>query len=164
MTHSIEPGAPARRPRVDSQLTGLAGELFVAAELLKRGYQCSVTFGNAKAIDLIGYKAPGPPFTVQVKALKRKGFFPLSSASVDAQHVYAFVILNGSDQAVDYYIVSGEWLSKTPSVTNPDPKFNAIYWSSLVDFKDNWGLFETIGATLPRKASHDRGHESPQQA
>ena len=33
----------------ERQMTGLAGELFVAAELLKRGLQTSITFGNAKA-------------------------------------------------------------------------------------------------------------------
>ena len=49
-----KPEAP-KKPRVDGQMTGLAGELFVAAELLKRGLQTSVTFGNAKAIDLLAY-------------------------------------------------------------------------------------------------------------
>ena len=39
--------------REDGQITSLSGEFFVAAELLKRRIQTSVTFGNAKAIDLI---------------------------------------------------------------------------------------------------------------
>ncbi|MFL6335847.1 MAG: hypothetical protein ACJ754_21265 [Pyrinomonadaceae bacterium] len=43
------------KPRADGQLSGLAGEFFVAAELLKRGLQTSVTFGNAKAIDLFAH-------------------------------------------------------------------------------------------------------------
>ena len=59
--------------RVDGQITGLAGELFVAAELLKRGLQTSVTFGNAKAIDLFAFNPDtGRTFTVQVKALRKK--------------------------------------------------------------------------------------------
>ena len=45
------------KKRADGQVTGLAGELFVAAELLKRGLQTSVTFGNAKAIDLLAYNS-----------------------------------------------------------------------------------------------------------
>src|SRR6187455_1873493 len=52
--------------RADGQITGLAGELFVAAELLKRGLQTSVTFGNAKAIDLLAFNpATEKTFTVQ---------------------------------------------------------------------------------------------------
>lgn len=39
----------------DRQKSALAGELFVAAELLKRNYQVSLTFGTAKAIDLFVY-------------------------------------------------------------------------------------------------------------
>jgi len=42
----------ATKTRADGQLSSLAGEFFVAAELLKRDFQTSVTFGNVKAIDL----------------------------------------------------------------------------------------------------------------
>ncbi len=44
-----------KKARVDGNITGLAGELFVAAELLKRGLQTSITFGNAKQIDLFAH-------------------------------------------------------------------------------------------------------------
>jgi hypothetical protein len=42
----------AKRPRVDGQITGMAGEFLVAGKLFKRRMQVSVTMGNAKAIDL----------------------------------------------------------------------------------------------------------------
>lgn len=42
----------ALRPRVDHQVVGAAGEFLAAGKLFKRGYQVSVTYGNAKAIDL----------------------------------------------------------------------------------------------------------------
>ena len=45
------------RPRADGQISGLAGEFFVAAELLKRDIETSVTFGNAKAIDLLAHNS-----------------------------------------------------------------------------------------------------------
>jgi hypothetical protein len=64
-------GTRVKAPRVDGQVTALAGEFFVAAELLKRGLQTSVTFGNAKAIDLLAYNPKTKrTFTVQVKALR----------------------------------------------------------------------------------------------
>lgn len=63
---------------VDKNMTGLAGELFVAAELLKRGLQTSITFGNAKQIDLLAHNHhTGEYFTIQVKALRVKGYFPI---------------------------------------------------------------------------------------
>jgi len=57
--------ADPKRTRADSHLSGLAGEFFVAAELLRRGIQTSVTFGNAKAIDLLAHNpSTGDAFTV----------------------------------------------------------------------------------------------------
>jgi len=63
------------KTRVDGGLFALAGEFFVAAELLKRGFQTSVTFGNAKAIDLLAHNAAiDHTFAVQVKALRKTNF------------------------------------------------------------------------------------------
>ncbi len=39
--------------RPDQQLTGMAGEFLTVGKLFKRGYQVSVTFGNAKGIDVL---------------------------------------------------------------------------------------------------------------
>ncbi len=62
-----------KKQRADGQLTSLAGEFFVAAELVKRGLQTSVTFGNAKAIDLLTYNPnTRQNFTVQVKSVRKK--------------------------------------------------------------------------------------------
>ena len=36
--------------------TGLSGEYFVAAELLRRGFSVGITMGNAKAIDILAEK------------------------------------------------------------------------------------------------------------
>ena len=47
-----EPIKRVSKQRSDGQKSGLAGEFFVAAELLKRGLQTSLTLGNAKSIDL----------------------------------------------------------------------------------------------------------------
>ena len=70
-------------------MTGLAGELFAAAELLKRGLQTSVTFGNAKSIDLLAYNPRTErSFNVQVKALRKKTYFPTSHSKIHAKHVY----------------------------------------------------------------------------
>src|SRR5947209_1162122 len=87
--------APVKHERIDGQVTGLAGEFFVAAELLKRGLQTSVTFGNAKAIDLLAYNSKTKrSFVIQVKALRKRNYHLLSREKVVAEHVYVFVVLN----------------------------------------------------------------------
>jgi len=60
---------------------GLAGEMRVCAEFLKKEYQASITFGNAKATDIIITGAKGRYLRVEVKTSKNgknfmTGFFP----------------------------------------------------------------------------------------
>jgi len=133
--------------RIDAQVTGLAGELFVAAELLKRDLQTSVTFGNAKAIDLFAYNPKtGRTFTVQVKSLRKKNFFPISPAKIDSAHVYVFVVLNKPEEPVQYYVVPGQVLKNEPERFTKsfiDPKFPCIHPKVLQEqgFSNAWSIF-----------------------
>lgn len=140
--------SPSKTKRVDGQITGLAGEFFVAAELLKLGFQTSVTLGNAKGIDLLTFNpATGRSFTVQVKAIRKKNYFPLSHSKIDPRHIYVFVILNKPGEAVQYFVVSGAVLAKEPERFGhwfKDPKFPGILWRTLSNegFENAWSLFE----------------------
>ncbi len=137
----------AKKPRVDGQVTGLSGELFVAAELLKRGLQTSVTFGNAKAIDLFAYDPHTKnTFNVQVKALRAKNFFLLSHKKVERTHIYVFVLLNKPGEAVQYYIVRGEDLHSEPEKFGKyfkDPKMPGIHPKVLAELgcENAWNIF-----------------------
>jgi len=146
MTPQVEPLA-----RADGQVTGLAGELFVAAELLKRGLQTSITFGNAKAVDLLTYNSrTGRTFTVQVKALRKKNFFPIRHARVEARHVYVFAVLNRPGEPVDYFVVPGSVLVSQPDRFSKwflDEKFPGIHPNTLTEFANGWDLFEEPLAT-----------------
>jgi hypothetical protein len=134
--------------RTDGQVTGLAGELFVAAELLKRGLQTSVTFGNAKAIDLFAHNpTTGRTFTVQVKALRQKNFFLISHAKIETGDVYVFVLLNKPRQAVRYFIVPGRTLARAPERFTKyfkDPKMPGIHPKTFTElgYEDAWGVFD----------------------
>lgn len=128
-------------------MTGLAGEFFVAAELLKRGLQTALTFGNAKAIDLVAINATtGKPIKVQVKALRRKNFFPIAAPKIQRDCVYVFVVLNERGVAPDYYIVPGEHLFDEPEKFGKwflDYKtFPGIHPKDLVEYHSNWQIFE----------------------
>lgn len=118
------------RQRADGQLTGLAGEFFVAAELLRRGLQVALTLGNAKDIDLFAYHPDtGKRFTVQVKALRTRSVFPIRVRNTARDHVYVFVVPNRPGSPPDYFIVPGVDLIETPDKFSrwlSDPKFPSI--------------------------------------
>lgn len=133
------------KPRADGQLSALAGEFFVAAELLKRGFQTSVTFGNAKAIDLFAHN-PTIDFTfkVQVKALRKKNYFPISRSRVKAEYIYVFVLLNKPGEAVQYFVVPGSVLANETERFGKDfqhPTFPGIHPNRLQAFAEAWHLF-----------------------
>ena len=145
------PKVPAKR--VDGQITGLAGELFVAAELLKRGLQTSVTFGNAKAVDLLAFNVTtGRTFTVQVKAIRRRNFFPIRHDRMHRLHTYVFAVLNRPGEPVNYFIVPGAALCDHPenfSKWFKDPKFPGIDPNFLKPYADGWKHFEEPVAENP---------------
>jgi hypothetical protein len=135
---------PAKK-RVDGQITGLAGEFFVAAELLKRNLQVSVTFGNAKSIDLFAHNENGRTYTVQVKSVRSKNFFLIQRAAIKPDQVYVFVILNRPSQPVDYFIAWGAQLLEN-ELTNrflDIPKGPGIRYKDLESFRDQWPVFES---------------------
>lgn len=67
--------------------TGLSGEYFVAAELLRRGFNVAITMGNANAIDLIAEKK-GKTFPIQVKSIykKKNVGWPLLKSKIKPKH------------------------------------------------------------------------------
>jgi hypothetical protein len=135
----------AKKPRIDGQVTALAGELFVAAELLKRGLQTSVTFGNAKAIDLFSHNPmTGRNFNVQVKSLRKTNFYPIRHNSVKPEYVYVFVLLNEPGTPVRYFVVPGATLVNEPERFGKcflDDTFPCIHPKSLNDFSEAWQVF-----------------------
>jgi hypothetical protein len=109
-----EPIKRVSKQRADGQKSGLAGEFFVAAELLKRGLQTSLTLGNAKSIDLFAINDKGTRFTIQVKALRSPNYFLIDLERVQDACYYVFVVLNKPDVPPDYYIVPGCDLRSDP--------------------------------------------------
>ena len=133
--------------RADGQISGLAGELFAAAELLKRDIQTSVTFGNAKAIDLLAYNPTTKrSFVVQVKTLRAKTFFLISHKKIERTHVYVFVLLNKPGEQVQYYVVPGEDLYSQPEKFSryfTIEKMPGIHSNLLgtLGYENAWGVF-----------------------
>ena len=141
--------SPTKTP-ADGQLSALAGEFFVAAELLKRGLQTSVTFGNAKAIDLLAHNpAIDHTFAVQVKALRKTNYFLISQDRVKAGHIYVFVLLNKPGDAVRYFVVPGTVLANESGRFGKDfahPTLPGIHPKCLQGFAEAWHYFDKLPA------------------
>jgi hypothetical protein len=133
--------------RADGHKTGLSGEFFVAAELLKRGLQTSLTLGNAKAIDLFAINERGTQFAIQVKALRSRNHFPLDPIKIMKKAVYVFVVLNKVGVAPDFYIVPGEDFHSKPDKFGKwfhgYEKFPGVHPNDLPDYHDRWEIFQS---------------------
>ncbi|QLG88841.1 hypothetical protein HQ393_11680 [Chitinibacter bivalviorum] len=134
-----------KKTKVDGQITGLSGEFFVAAELLKRDMQTSLTFGNAKSIDIFSYnQSTNKTFNVQVKSLRKKNWFLISPDRIVRNHIYVFVILNLPGISPQYYIVPGHVFLDTPERFYPglnDPKMPGVSPKQLAAFENSWEVF-----------------------
>lgn len=134
------------KTRADGQLSALAGEFFVAAELLKRGFQTSVTFGNAKSIDLLAHNPTiDHTFAVQVKALRVTNYFLISRDRVKESHIYVFVLLNKPGEVVRYFIVPGTVLANEADRFGKDfahPTLPGIHPKRLEEFAEAWHYFD----------------------
>lgn len=75
MNITKNPSSQKGRQR-EKQFLGLAGEYGVCAELSKRGIPCSLTFGNAKAADVLVFGKQGQKscYIIEVKTSKSTRF------------------------------------------------------------------------------------------
>ena len=134
----------------DLQLTGMAGEFLTVGKLFKKGLQASVTFGNAKAVDVLAYNPNNNKnYNVQVKTLRKKNCFLIKKENILADHIYVFIILNDFNQNEDFFIVEGSEILKNPDsffgtsyIREVPSNMPAINYGPLKDYKDNWGLFD----------------------
>ena len=135
----------------DQQLTGMAGEFFTVGKLFKRGYQASVTFGNAKAIDVLVYN----PITdkshiVQVKTLRQKNCFLIKKENLKSEHIYVFIILHDFEQPEEYFIIPGQeilndidkFFGASYRYSDKHSSMPAINYGPLKPYRDNWQVFD----------------------
>lgn len=150
MTTTKTPRA-AVRPRVDHQMIGAAGEFLTAGKLFKRGYQVSVTYGNAKAIDLFVLNPrTGRTFKVQVKSQHRKNCFPVRRESIDRDVILVFVRLNAPDDAEEFFVVAGRTILADisryfgSSYRNPEhpSSFPAVNYGPIEPHRNGWSVFD----------------------
>ncbi len=134
----------------------MAGEYSVAAELNKRGFNASITLGNAKAADIIITKDLGDVKifkSIEVKTSRESrivtSFFPKYSDKSKSHPDYWVIVHIDDSERFHYYILTHEELGHIQMVRNnmdtwaPIPKgtkrgCDNILLSSISQFENKW--------------------------
>lgn len=150
----------SNKQKLSSILTGVSGEYFVAAELSRRGFLCSVTLKNTRGIDiLVANEEATKNIGIQVKT--NQGDKTTWILNEKAENFYSdnlfyvFVNLKGKDTLPDYYIIPSKIVSSYINQNHqqwlaaPGKKGQAHNDSSIRSFKDEakkyynrWDLLE----------------------
>lgn len=102
--------------KLNSVLTGVSGEYFVAAELSKRGYLASITLRNTKGVDILCSNSDASKTVgIQVKSNKGSHRSWILNQKVEDYFAdslfYVFVCLNDNQKTPDYFIVPSKVVS-----------------------------------------------------
>jgi hypothetical protein len=91
--------------------SGFAGEMLVAAELSRLGYE--VLLGNVGTKKTIGVDMAavvpesGKTVSISIKSLKKKNAFLIDPEKVRKDSVYVFVITNNAGEKPDFFVLNG---------------------------------------------------------
>jgi len=103
--------------KLSKQLSGIAGEYYVAAELSRRGYLAAITLRNSDSVDILVSNQSGEKtFAIQVKTTQSKRKWILNS-KVENDNIpnkyYVFVnIPNDINSSPEYFIVKAIYLAE----------------------------------------------------
>jgi len=100
-----------------SQLAGVAGEYFVAAELSRRGFIASITMRNSPGIDILATTLKAKKtVTIQCKTSRSstKGWILSDKAEcfTPKSHFYVFVRLGAATDRPTYHVVPAKIVAK----------------------------------------------------
>lgn len=107
----------------EKQRLSMAGEYGVCAELSKRGFDASITFGNAKAVDILVSFPDNSYKRIEVKTSRSKrfvtGFFQKYYDQSQTQHPdYWVLVYIDKDFISHYYILTHEEMGRVQMKRN----------------------------------------------
>lgn len=142
--------------QIKKQMIGMSGEFAVCAELLKRQKQCSVTYGQAKAIDIIVTNINGVPTckTIEVKTTRNTrvvtNFFKKYPSPQSSPHPDYWVLVNiDENNQFQYYILTHDELAQeqmkrnNTNIWSPNKKgVDNLLFKNLAKYKDQWNKIQ----------------------
>lgn len=133
--------------------SGFAGEMLVAAELSKLGFE--VLLGNVGTKKTIGVDLAavipetGKTISISVKSLKKKNAFLIDPEIVRNDFFYVFVITNNAGEKPEFFVLSGvTLLSNEKDIWGKwgrdyFPKHGrGIYSNKLELWREKWGAID----------------------
>jgi hypothetical protein len=141
------------RERRPGDQTQWAAQFAVASELCKRGYQVALTLGNHPVVDLMARSPTGKPFSVDVKGLYRRNFWPVKPKESRDNLFYVLAHVP-NDQPNQFFVmtqaqvngaIQTNWdkycakhgLSESDAGKNPFP---GVEWKSAEPYRDRWDV------------------------
>lgn len=124
--------------------TGISGEYFAAAELIRRGFSIAITMGNTKSIDIFGEK-DNKTFKFQVKSIQSKSSisFNLSRETVISECFYIFVNLNADTLTrPDFFIMKGYDVSTHLKPAKSGRDWIDFNYLRKNGFENNWEVIK----------------------
>ncbi|MFC1687083.1 hypothetical protein ACFL0L_00705 [Patescibacteria group bacterium] len=154
----------ATNRRATYNITGVAGEYFIAAELSRRGWIATMTLKNTPNIDVIATTPDGArTLNVQVKTRSvgnRQGWIlnkGIETIVPGNNFFIAFVDLKGKNERPDYFLIPknlfAKWMAKQhqewlatpgrqgrPHVDNPIRAFDKPQFGEFDKYHNNWDI------------------------
>ncbi len=135
----------------DRHYTSWAATLATAAELARRCYDATITFGNTPKVDLLAATKDGPAFKVQVKGISwenalwiQKSFFDMPTQ----QDLFLFIVVVPPDIAkpFQFFIMTHEESKKAYASQRTVKRDGSPYkeghegltWGVVKMHKDRW--------------------------
>ena len=143
--------------KLSKQLSGIAGEYFVAAELSRRGFLAAITLRNSDGVDILANSLEtNNQICFQIKTSQKKRKWPLSEKvekDKSPNKIYVFVNLIDQNSLPEYFLIDAvslseiienghkKWLS-TPNKKGGIHNHTKIREFSDVNgkYKDNWQI------------------------
>lgn len=146
----------------DKGQIGLAGEMRVASELLKNGYNASITFGNAKATDIVVFGDKNRFLRVEVKTSKNQrnfvtGYYPkYTNPSQTSPDIWVFYLPDkqARSDGDKFFILTHEEVAELQLIVNKGNKTEKgkgcdniplrLLLENKDKFEDRWNLFKEV--------------------
>ena len=131
---------------MDKNTSHLSGEFLTAGELARRGLTVSITFGNAKSVDIFAESAHAT-YKIDAKAVRKKTNWPLSKKGVNRDTIYVFVYLGEEtimqDEPPEYFIVPGHLLIDNKLIQSWRGNRSGVTYKTLKEskFRSKWEVF-----------------------
>jgi hypothetical protein len=135
-----------RRPRGQNQITGTAGEHFVAAELSRRGWAVGLTRNNAPGVDLFASRPGSGTIGIDVKT--RTGAYRYAWGPFSGVRGCDFIVLvdlKDLGELPDYWIIPAREARRLLT-KRPGQRYGQFRNKDVDDdYYDAWELLE-VGA------------------